>query len=69
MLNTAEIKKRRLKLKYSFADAAIAAGWGKEMRARWYEIEAGRRKEITTTTLIGMAKALRCTPNDLLIIS
>lgn len=69
MLNKEEIKRRRLKLKMSFMDAARAAGWSNDQRARWYQIETGRRPEITVTTLIAMARALQCTPNDLLVFS
>jgi len=58
VLNTAFIKSRRIKLKLTQAQAAKLAGIATHVH--WSRIERGTVKGVQLTTLIGVAKALRC---------
>jgi transcriptional regulator with XRE-family HTH domain len=63
-LDTNEIRRRRVALKLSQADAAELAGFtGAQV---WSDIENGRRKNITLETLEKIAGALGVKAKDLL---
>jgi transcriptional regulator with XRE-family HTH domain len=65
MIDGRKIKARREKLGLSLADAARAAG-GSTTRTWWHDVEAGRRTDITVSSLQKMAKALNCPLESLL---
>lgn len=63
MVNFALIRRRREKLKLSFAKAAKRAGMSS---AQWYNIETGRSgKGMRTSSLIRIAQALRIEPGQM----
>lgn len=66
MLNRKEVRKRRRALKMSFRDAAVAAGWTEDERARWQRLETGTPKDPALSTVEAVARALGCTVCDLL---
>ena len=58
------IRRRRESIGMSLDQAATAAGFS--TRQQWYLIESGRRANITISTLGRLARALQCSPDDLL---
>lgn len=64
VLDLAKIRRLRLKLKLSLNDAAKRAKLaGKQS---WYEVESGRKPNVTIDTLNRIAAALGVKPKDLL---
>jgi len=64
IVNTDEIRRRRLRLKLTLADAAKAAGW--RTPVQWHDIEAGKKRDPRASTLVRVAKVLRCKVDQLL---
>ncbi len=63
-IDTAKIRKLRLSLGLSMADAAARAGL--PGRQRWYHIESGRLRNPTLSTIERVAKVLGVHARDLL---
>lgn len=63
MLNANYIKQRREALGLTQQQAADAAGLPD--RQRWHGYESGRVDNPELSTLLGMARALQCTVDDL----
>ena len=70
MVDPAKIKARREQLELTMEEAAKRAEFlapnGEPHRQRWYDVESGRRREISADTLYAVAKALRCTMESLM---
>ena len=64
MLDSEEVERRRKDLDLTQEAAAGRAGLSGG-RQHWSDIVAGRRKNITLDTLDKLAKALECSPKDL----
>ena len=64
MLDTDKMRELRLSRGMSQEEAATAAGF--DNRQRWYEIESGRKPNVTIETLNAIAKALGVRGRDLL---
>src|SRR4028118_2337789 len=64
ILNHDRIRHLRTERGLTQAEAATLAGMGN--RARWNDVESGRRPNITMVTLEGIAKALKVEPAALL---
>ncbi|MCC7351824.1 MAG: helix-turn-helix transcriptional regulator [Phycisphaerales bacterium] len=64
VLDLKKLKALRLQHGLSMDDAARAAGLAS--RGSWYEIESGRKANITLETLYKIAHALQVNPRDLL---
>jgi transcriptional regulator with XRE-family HTH domain len=64
VLDTRKIKRRRIALRLSQADAAKRAGL--TGRQHWSLIEKGKAKNITLETLGAIARALQVKPRSLL---
>lgn len=64
ILNHERIKQLRTERGLTQEEAATLAGIG--TRARWNDVERGRRPNITMETLEGIAKALKVEPAELL---
>ena len=65
MLNHEEIKRRRESLRLTMEEAALRAGL--PSRQRWYDIESGRRADVTASTLRAVALALACPMESLML--
>ena len=63
-LDLIELRTRREAKGLTLDQAAVAAGFS--TRQQWYLIESGRRANVTISTLGRLAKALQCSPDDLL---
>lgn len=50
----------------TFKEAAVAAGWTENERARWQRFEKGVPADPAISTLEAVAKALGCKVQDLL---
>lgn len=68
LLNVDAVRERRIALGLSQEDAAGRAGL-RGGRARWNNIEKGGRVDIKLSTLEQIARALECSPADLLVAS
>lgn len=70
MLDRAEIKRRRLALNLTQAQAARDAVWvdpaGGPDRRRWQKLESGHPADPALSTVEAAARALRCQVADLL---
>lgn len=66
MVNRKEINRRRLAKGMSYRDAAVAAGWEENDRARWMRLEQGTPADPAISTLEAVARALGCKVQDLL---
>jgi transcriptional regulator with XRE-family HTH domain len=65
MFDYLEMKRRRIALSLSVAEATERAGWHREKYTYWHNLEAGRRTNPTVQTLCQVALALRCKITDL----
>lgn len=66
MVNRTEIKRRRLAKGMTFREAAVAAGWEENDRARWQKLESGTPADPAISTVEAVARALGCKVQDLL---
>ncbi len=66
MVDSGKIKSKRKQLGLTLSDAAIKAGWGKYGFTRWHDIEAGRRTNLTMSTIEAIAKTLGCAATELI---
>ena len=64
VLDTVKIRALREARGWSMADAAKAAGF--TGRAQWYDVESGRKPNVTLETLGKIADALGVDPRELL---
>jgi transcriptional regulator with XRE-family HTH domain len=64
VLDIAKLKSLRLARGWDQAEAARRAGLGN--KARWSDIESGRRRNITMDTLDAVAKAFGVEPQELI---
>ena len=65
MLDLARIRQLRERQGLTQEDAARQAGLAG--RAKWNDIESGRKANVTIKTLGAIARALECRPADLLV--
>ncbi len=65
MVDTTFLKERRKSLGLTQAEAAKLAGMASH--TMWARVETGARDDLRASTLVGMAKALRCSVDKLLI--
>lgn len=66
MLNTTFIRNRREALGLTQQQAADAAGLSD--RQRWYKFECGRVDNPELSTLLGIARALKCSIDKLVVV-
>jgi transcriptional regulator with XRE-family HTH domain len=66
MLDGGKIKARRQKLGLTLAGAARAAGWWRNGRTRWHDLETGRYPNVKLKTLASIARVLECGIEDLI---
>lgn len=64
MLDGKKIKRLRLAQDLTLEQAAVAAGMSH--RQAWHRLESGVRKSVSLETLAAIAKALKCSPGELL---
>lgn len=64
IVNVEEIRKRRVKLGYTQAQAAKAAGWNSTVQ--WTDVEGGKRRNPTIGTLVAVARVLGCRVDSIL---
>lgn len=63
MVNGKEVKRRRTKLKLSQQQAAERIGWTAQ---RWSDFENNRNSDPRVSTLVAVAKVLKCRIDQLL---
>ncbi len=66
MIDRHRVKALRLAQGLTLQEAATRAGLND--RQRWFNIEAGKRSRLAAKTLAGVARALGCRPDELVIV-
>lgn len=67
VFNAAEVRRRREAVGMTLQEAADRAGWPASGRQRWYDLESGRKADPQISTVVAVARALKCRIEDLLL--